>query len=47
MVEPYLLQIGFLIRTRQGRVATREAYQHLNLPYVREETRLSSQPTLF
>ena len=47
VVEPYLLQIGFLIRTRQGRVATREAYQHLNLPYVREETRLSSQPTLF
>lgn len=47
VVEPYLLQIGFLIRTRQGRVATREAYQHLNLPYLREEPRLTNQPTLF
>ncbi len=47
VVEPYLLQIGFLIRTRQGRVATREAYQHLNLPYLRDEPRLTNQPTLF
>ena len=34
VVEPYLLQIGFLIRTRQGRCATREAYQHLDFPFV-------------
>ncbi len=34
VVEPYLLQIGFVIRTRQGRCATREAYKHLNLPYT-------------
>ena len=34
VVEPYLLQIGFVIRTRQGRQATREAYQHLNIPFV-------------
>ena len=33
VVEPYLLQTGFLIRTRQGRAATKAAYQHLNLPY--------------
>ncbi len=32
MVEPYLLQIGFVIRTRQGRQATRDAYAHLGLP---------------
>ncbi len=31
MVEPYLLQIGFVIRTRQGRQATRHAYEHLGL----------------
>ena len=31
VVEPYLLQIGFVIRTRQGRQATRAAYEHLNL----------------
>jgi Holliday junction DNA helicase RuvB len=27
--EPYLLQQGFLMRTKQGRVATRLAYEHL------------------
>ena len=30
--EPYLVQKGFLQRTRRGRVATRSAYEHLNLP---------------
>ncbi len=29
--EPYLLQIGFLQRTPNGRVATRRAYEHLGL----------------
>ncbi|MFH1759035.1 MAG: Holliday junction branch migration DNA helicase RuvB [Patescibacteria group bacterium] len=29
--EPYLLSIGFLMRTSAGRVATPAAYQHLNL----------------
>jgi Holliday junction DNA helicase RuvB len=31
VVEPYLLQLGFLDRTAQGRVATARAYQHLGL----------------
>jgi holliday junction DNA helicase RuvB len=31
VVEPYLLQLGFLDRTPQGRVATKLAYEHLNL----------------
>jgi Holliday junction DNA helicase RuvB len=31
--EPYLMQIGFLQRTPRGRVATRAAYEYLNLPY--------------
>jgi Holliday junction DNA helicase RuvB len=31
VVEPYLLQLGFLERTSQGRVATSAAYQHLGL----------------
>ncbi|MGA2819618.1 MAG: Holliday junction branch migration DNA helicase RuvB [Anaerolineales bacterium] len=35
--EPYLLQLGFLDRTPQGRVATRLAYEHLNLTYNRGE----------
>jgi holliday junction DNA helicase RuvB len=34
VVEPYLLQLGFLERTPQGRVATRLAYEHLDIPYV-------------
>ena len=31
LYEPYLLQIGFLDRTRQGRVVTENAYLHLNI----------------
>jgi len=37
VVEPYLLQLGFLDRTPQGRVATELAYQHLDLPYKAKE----------
>lgn len=29
--EPYLLQIGFLMRTPRGRVVSDKAYQHLNM----------------
>lgn len=32
VVEPYLLQLGFLERTSQGRLATRRAYEHLGIP---------------
>ncbi len=31
MVEPYLLKIGFLNRTRRGRVATEQAFEHLRV----------------
>lgn len=44
VVEPYLLQIGFLIRTKQGRQATPDAYQHLGRP-VPQST--NDSPTLF
>lgn len=37
VVEPYLLQLGFLNRTPRGRVATARAYEHLGLPYERPE----------
>ncbi|MBE5808234.1 MAG: Holliday junction branch migration DNA helicase RuvB [Clostridiales bacterium] len=30
--EPYLLQLGFLMRTPRGRVCTRAAYEHMGLP---------------
>jgi Holliday junction DNA helicase RuvB len=29
--EPYLIQLGFLQRTPRGRIATKRAYQHLNV----------------
>lgn len=32
VIEPYLLQLGFIKRTTQGRVLTKAAYQHLKLP---------------
>ena len=31
--EPYLLQIGLLKRTSRGRMVTKKAYEHLNIPY--------------
>ncbi|MFC2028951.1 Holliday junction branch migration DNA helicase RuvB [Chloroflexota bacterium] len=37
VIEPYLLQLGFLDRTAQGRVATRKAYEHLEVPYLKGE----------
>lgn len=33
VVEPYLMQLGFLERTPQGRVATQMAYEHLGFSY--------------
>lgn len=30
--EPFLLQIGFIDRTPRGRVASKKAYSHLNIP---------------
>jgi len=41
VVEPYLLQLGFLDRTSQGRIATAGAYEHLGL-----EQSDSTQPHL-
>src|SRR5450759_541416 len=43
VVEPYLLQLGFLDRTPRGRVATRRAYEHLGQPYPERD----DQPGLF
>lgn len=36
VVEPYLLQLGFLDRTPRGRIATRRAYEHLNIEYLEQ-----------
>lgn len=35
--EPYLLQIGFLAKTPRGRIATKKAYEHLNIKYIKDE----------
>ena len=32
--EPYLLQLGFIARTPRGRVATKLAYDHFEIPYI-------------
>ena len=32
IIEPYLLQIGFINRTPRGRMATRRAYEHFGIP---------------
>jgi Holliday junction DNA helicase RuvB len=37
--EPYLLQLGFLIRTPRGRKATKLAYEHLGIKYPEDEQR--------
>jgi Holliday junction DNA helicase RuvB len=42
VVEPYLLQLGFLDRSPRGRVATRLGYEHLGVPYQEPD-----QPSLF
>jgi Holliday junction DNA helicase RuvB len=49
VVEPYLLQLGFLERTPRGRLATRRAYEHLGLPYApaNAPSNADEQPTLF
>ncbi|MCX5655943.1 MAG: Holliday junction branch migration DNA helicase RuvB, partial [Planctomycetota bacterium] len=49
MVEPYLLKIGYVGRTRQGRVVTAPAYEHLELKAPPETKSKSAEekPDLF
>ena len=35
VVEPFLLQEGFIKRTRSGRVATEKSYEHLGIDHNR------------
>ncbi|MEE8317672.1 MAG: Holliday junction DNA helicase RuvB C-terminal domain-containing protein, partial [Candidatus Omnitrophota bacterium] len=42
VVEPFLLKIGFIKRTPRGREVTRQAYEHLKIPYKKK-----SQKELF
>lgn len=36
VIEPYLLQEGFIKRTQRGRIAEKKAYEHLNFKYEKE-----------
>jgi len=47
VVEPYLLQIGFLRRTKRGREVTKHACKHLNLKYHKKKNDTTDQPELF
>ncbi|MCJ2048269.1 Holliday junction DNA helicase RuvB C-terminal domain-containing protein, partial [Methylobacterium sp. J-070] len=38
IIEPYLIQRGFVQRTPRGRVLTRHAYDHLGIARPRRET---------
>ena len=42
VIEPYLIQQGFLMRTPRGRVATDKAYLHFGLAVP--QTRLETMP---
>jgi holliday junction DNA helicase RuvB len=45
VVEPYLMQIGFIKRSPRGRVATKSAYEHFDLSFE-DQSRGKSQPKL-
>ncbi len=45
IIEPYLLQIGFLNRTPRGRMATRLTYEHFGLEMTQRTVPIA--PTLF
>jgi Holliday junction DNA helicase RuvB len=46
VVEPYLLQIGFLRRTKRGREITKQACEHLGIKYHKKKP-ATDQPALF
>jgi Holliday junction DNA helicase RuvB len=47
VLEPYLIQQGFLMRTPRGRVATAKAYEHFGLPMpTGAEASAEAQPKL-
>ncbi len=43
LYEPYLLQIGFMERTKRGRMVTKNAYSHLKLTYIEDSNQNQSQ----
>ena len=35
VIEPYLIQLGFIARTPRGRIALKAAFKHLNVPITK------------
>jgi Holliday junction DNA helicase RuvB len=44
IIEPYLIQIGFLNRTPRGRTATQLAYQHFGMRTAQQPPTLFDSP---
>ncbi len=47
VIEPYLIQQGFLMRTPRGRVAMRRTYEYFGLPMPKHSEVQSEYPDLF
>ena len=41
VLEPYLMQIGFLARTPRGRIATKSAWDHLGVAWGQDEAQMT------
>jgi Holliday junction DNA helicase RuvB len=47
VIEPFLLQEGFISRTSRGRIAAPRAYEHLGVPAPTADPGGSDQTSLF
>lgn len=43
VIEPYLIQQGYLVRSARGRMATSKAYRHVGLPLKSQESGLATR----
>ena len=43
VIEPYLMQIGFIKRSPRGRVATKAAYEHFRIPFEQDSKQKPQQ----
>ena len=46
VVEPYLMQLGFIMRTPRGRICTEAAYRHMNIRIPRDAVRSEGQMSM-
>ena len=49
VIEPYLMQLGFIMRTPRGRICTQAAYDHMKIAMPAEQKaqqRLDGQTSL-